>query len=66
MAFRSIQEEDDHFDMTTDAKTEKYNQIRACLKNGSLWELREMALTRGGLVNRKLVNACGCFRMKKE
>ena len=53
MAFSSINEELGE-DMIGDAKTEKYNQIQDTLKNGSsLWKLREMALTRGGLVNGK-------------
>ena len=57
MAFSSISEDDDgsgfEFDRISNAKDDKYNLIRQAEKNGSLWELREMALTRGGLVNRE-------------
>lgn len=54
MAFSAISEERNiEFEGFSDAKSDKYNRIRQAEENGSLWELREMALTRGGLVNRE-------------
>jgi hypothetical protein len=54
IVFNSISEDDVcEFDDIVDARSEKYNLVCQTEQNGSLWELREMALTRGGLVNRE-------------
>ena len=57
MAFKTINEEEDDFHeavMMNDPRADKEDAILACERNGSLWELREMALTKGGLVNGEL------------
>lgn len=56
MAFSCITEDDTNADneLIVDARTEKFNRIRECEARGSIWELREMALSPGGLVNAEL------------
>ena len=57
MEFTSIAENDganwSGQETVHDARSDKYNLIREAEKSGSLLLLREMALTRGGLVNRE-------------
>ena len=54
MAFSSISDDNVGLELEMiDPRVSKEEEILECERNGSIWELREMALSRGGLVNGK-------------